>query len=307
MKKIAIISTIVLGLTTTSCDDYLDINRNPNSPEESNMTTDILFPAAEMNLAGTYGDFYRIAGGYFAQYYSQTFGTSNYLDYSQFNMSATRSSSAYTQLMQRSLKNLKTCCELAEQTEEWGTYLAAKTLRAFIYQALVDAYGEVPYTEALDISNPTPAYDDGQTIYAGILAELDEALAKVNANDKVATNFLFPGATAGAWIQLANALKLKILMRESGVVDTKAQVGALISENNFPTSDVAWEGCWDDQSGALSPFYAEEFATSWGSTQINCIANIAIIGTMLQTDGNGDVAFQDGRLEKYFEPNGSGN
>ena len=307
MKKIAIISTIVLGLTTTSCDDYLDINRNPNSPEESNMTTDIVFPAAEMNLAGTYGDFYRIAGGYFAQYYSQTFGTSNYLDYSQFSMSATRSSSAYTQLMQRSLKNLKTCCELAEQTEEWGTFLAAKTLRAFIYQALVDAYGEVPYTEAFDISKPTPAYDDGQTIYAGILAELDEALAKVNANDKVATNFLFPGATAGAWIQLANALKLKILMRESGVVDTKAQVGALISENNFPTSDVAWEGCWDDQSGALSPFYAEEFATSWGSTQINCIANIAIIGTMLQTDGNGDVVFQDGRLEKFFQPNSSGN
>ena len=25
MKKIAIISTIVLGLTTTSCDDYLDV------------------------------------------------------------------------------------------------------------------------------------------------------------------------------------------------------------------------------------------------------------------------------------------
>lgn len=307
MKKIAIISTIVLGLATTSCDDYLDINYNPNSPDESNMTTDILFPAAEMNFVSSYGDFFRITGGFFAQYYSQTFGTSNYLDYSQFEMSAPRSSTDYTQLTQRSLKNLKTICEQAEQSEEWGTYLAAKVIRASVYQALVDAYGEVPYTEALDISIPTPAYDDGQTIYAGILAELDEALAKVNANDRVATNFLFPGATAGPWIQLANALKLKILMRESGVVDTKAQVGALISENNFPTSDIAWEGCWSDQSGALSPFYAEEFATNWGSTQINCIANIAIIGTMLQTDGNGDVVFQDGRLEKFFEPNGSGN
>ena len=306
MKKLAIISTLVLGLAATSCDDYLDINYNPNSPEESNMTTDILFPAAEMNLAGSYGDFFRITGGYFAQYYSQAFGTSNYLDYSQFNMSATRSSTDYTQLNQRALKNLKTICELAEQTEEWGTYLAAKTLRAFIYQILVDAYGEIPYSEALDISNPTPKYDDGSAIYEGIISELDEALAKANANDKVATNFLLPDANAGAWIQLANAVKLKLLMRESGVADVKAKVAALIAEDNFPTSDIAWEGCWSNESGALSPFYAEEFATSWGSTQINCIANVAIIGTMLQKNADGDVVYQDPRLAAFFEPNSSG-
>ena len=80
-----------------------------------------------------------------------------------------------------------------------------------------------------------------------------------------------------------------MLMRESGVADVKSKVGALIAENNFPSSDIAWEGCWSNESGALSPFYAEEFATSWGSTQINCIANVAIIGTMLQKNTDGDV------------------
>ena len=34
MKKLAIISTLVLGLATTSCDSYLDINQDPNSPAE---------------------------------------------------------------------------------------------------------------------------------------------------------------------------------------------------------------------------------------------------------------------------------
>ena len=82
MKKLAIISTLVLGLATTSCDSYLDINQDPNSPAESNMTTDIMLPAAEMNLADSYGDFLRITGGYYAQHFTQTFGTSNYLDYS---------------------------------------------------------------------------------------------------------------------------------------------------------------------------------------------------------------------------------
>ena len=306
MKKFAFIFTIALGMLTTSCDSYLDINQDPNSPAEANMTTDIMFPAAEMNLASTYGDFYRITGGYFAQYYSHAFGTSNYVDYSQFKMSATRSSTDYTQLNQRSLKNLNTICQLAENDEEWGTFLAAKTLKAFIYQMMVDAYGEVPYSEAFDASNATPKYDQGADIYAGVLAELDEALSKASAGDKVATNFLLPGKNAGAWIQLANAVKLKMLTRESGVADVNYQIAALVSANNFPEGDVAWEGCWSNESCSLSPFYAEEFSTAWGSTQINVVANIAIIGTMQQKNAEGDVIFEDGRLAAFFEPNSSG-
>ena len=306
MKKFAFIFTIALGMLTTSCDSYLDINQDPNSPAEANMTTDIMFPAAEMNLASTYGDFYRITGGYFAQYYSHAFGTSNYVDYSQFKMSATRSSTDYTQLNQRSLKNLNTICQLAENDEEWGTFLAAKTLKAFIYQMMVDAYGEVPYSEAFDASNATPKYDQGADIYAGVLAELDEALSKASAGDKVATNFLLPGKNAGAWIQLANAVKLKMLTRESGVADVNSQIAALVSANNFPAGDVAWEGCWSNESGSLSPFYAEEFSTAWGSTQINVVANIAIVGTMQQKNAEGDVIFEDGRLAAFFEPNSSG-
>ena len=306
MKKFAFIFTIALGMLTTSCDSYLDINQDPNSPAEANMTTDIMFPAAEMNLASTYGDFYRITGGYFAQYYSHAFGTSNYVDYSQFKMSATRSSTDYTQLNQRSLKNLNTICQLAENDEEWGTFLAAKTLKAFIYQMMVDAYGEVPYSEAFDASNATPKYDQGADIYAGVLAELDEALSKASAGDKVATNFLLPGKNAGAWIQLANAVKLKMLTRESGVADVNSQIAALVSANNFPAGDVAWEACWSNESGSLSPFYAEEFSTAWGSTQINVVANIAIVGTMQQKNAEGDVVFEDGRLAAFFEPNSSG-
>ncbi len=306
MKKFAFIFTIALGMLTTSCDSYLDINQDPNSPAEANMTTDIMFPAAEMNLASTYGDFYRITGGYFAQYYSHAFGTSNYVDYSQFKMSATRSSTDYTQLNQRSLKNLNTICQLAENDEEWGTFLAAKTLKAFIYQMMVDAYGEVPYSEAFDASNATPKYDQGADIYAGVLAELDEALSKASAGDKVATNFLLPGKTAGEWIKLANAVKLKMLTRESGVADVNSQIAALVSQNNFPEGDVAWEGCWSNESGSLSPFYAEEFSTAWGSTQINVVANIAIVGTMQQKNAEGDIVFEDGRLAAFFEPNSSG-
>lgn len=307
MKKIAIISTLVLGLGVTSCDSYLDINQDPNSPAESNMTTSIMLPAAEMNLAGSYGDFLRITGGYYAQHYAQTFGTSNFLDFSQFKMSATRSSGTYTQLMARTLKNLQTIRSLAEQKEEWGSYLAATTLRAFTYQALVDCYGEVPFAEAFDANISSPKYDDGKDIYAALIAELNTALEKAQPADQVATNFLFPGETAASWIKFANAVKLKLMMREIGVVsDVTEEVGKLIAEGNLPEEDVAYQNCWTNEAGAMSPYYAEEFSTAWGSTQTNVVANVAIIGTMQQKNENGEVVYEDPRLPAFFEKNAAG-
>ena len=307
MKKLAIISTIVLGLGAASCDSYLDINQDPNSPTESNMTPSIMLPAAEMNLAATYGNLMRIPAGYYTQHFAQAFGTSNYIDYSQFTMSATRSSTAYSQMMRGALKNLETIRTMASESEEWGTYLAATTLRAFAFQALVDCYGSVPFSEAFDVSNPTPHYDEGDAIYAALLAELDDALGKASATDPVATNFLFSGQRAAAWIQFANAVKLKILSRESGVASVDSQIGAIISEGNLPAADVAFANCWQNENGQMNPYYSEEFATSFGSTQINVVANVAIINTMLQKDSEGAVTYEDPRLAAFFETNGSGN
>jgi hypothetical protein len=307
MKKLAIISAIVLGFGFASCDSYMDINQDPNSPAESNMTPSIMLPAAEMNLAATYGNLMRIPAGYYTQHFAQAFGTSNYLDFSQFTMSATRSSTAYSQMMRGALKNLETIRTLAKDKEEWGTYLAATTLRAFGVQALVDCYGEIPFSEAFDVSIPSPKYDEGADIYAALIAELDEALANASAADVVATNFLFPGQRAGAWIQFANALKLKILSRESGVASVDSQIGAIVSEGNLPAGDVAFANLWKNENGQMNPYYSEEFATSFGSTQINVVANVAIINTLLQKDSEGAVVYQDPRLAAFFETNGSGN
>ena len=301
MKKIFLASLLVLGLVTTSCDDYLDINQDPNSPTAENMTPDMMLPAAEMNIGHSYGDYLRIVGGYFAQHYAHEFGTSNYLDYSQFNQSPTRSSSMYIQLNTRALNNIKSIREMAQANEEWGTYLAATTLKAFAYQVLVDCYGEVPYSESHNLDFLTPKYDEGQDIYDGILAELDEALGHASASDKVATSMLFPGGTAKDWIRFANALKLRILTRESGVKDVNGLIGALIAEDNFPTKDVQFAGCWKDEAGQANPFYMEEAFATYGASQVNVILNLALLNTMsVPSDG-----FVDGRLAAYFSPNGS--
>ncbi len=297
MKNIFVTGVVAATLLLTACDSYLDINQDPQSPNSEDLTTSILFPSAEMAFANSYGDFLRITGGYYAEHYSQTFGTSNYLDYSQFEMSAVRSGSTYTNLAVRTQQNMATVMAMSEENEEWGTYLAATVIRAATYQTFIDCYGEIPYSEALDLSNLAPNYDNGKDVYEGIIAELDEALSKVKGTEPVCTNFLLPDADASEWIKAANALKLRLLMRMSNVTDVKAQLKALIDEDNFPTSDLAWTGCWSNASGQANPFYQEEFATYFGSTQQNVILNLALLRTMNAGD--------DARLQAFFNPNSS--
>lgn len=298
MKKILMTAFVAASLSLASCDSYLDINESPNSPNVGNLDPNLIFPGAEMAFANTYGNYYRITGGYFAQQYAQMFGTSNYLDYSKFIQSAVRSSSAYENVCTRSLQNISTVISMAQESKAPGTILAATVIRVAAYQSFVDCYGEIPYSESLDVLNITPKYDDGKDVYAGLLKELDEAVANVNPSDHVCTNFLLPGATAGEWVKVANALKLRLLMRESNAVDVKAELASLVNENNFPTEDVMWANCWKNESGQANPYYQEEFATYYGSTQQNVTLNLALYNTMSDSD--------DPRLEAFFNPNVSG-
>ena len=302
MKKIIFASAVVIAMGLASCSEYLDINTDPNAPAAKDVSTDMIFPAVEMNLAVTYGDYLRITGGYYSQIYAHLAGTSNYVDYSQFSMSATRSSGSYSQLYQKVLQNAKTVMDKASSAEDWGTYLAAVTLRAFALETLVDMYGETPYKDALDPANIAPKFDEGIDVYKGVIAELDEALSKASATMPVTTNFIFKGQSAENWIKFAKSLKFKMLIRMGDI----ASAQALVEDDNFITSDVKLANCWKQEAQQESPFWAEEFSTLGGSTQENVVANLAIIGTMLQKDGEGNVIYQDPRLAEYFVPNTSG-
>ena len=50
-------------------------------------------------------------------------------------------------------------------------------MRAHSYQLLVDAYNDVPYTDALKgQENLTPAYTDAKVIYKDLSDQLDRAI-----------------------------------------------------------------------------------------------------------------------------------
>lgn len=301
MKKyilVALFSTLLLGLN--GCKDYMDINYDPNSPAEENLTSDMIIPGAEMNIAATYSYTMHILGAYNAQYYAQQFGTPNYVKYSQFEVSAENGSGAYRQLFQRALSNLNSAKKKAEANADNGVLLQVAVLRAFAFQLLVDAFGEVPYTEAFDPANMAPKYDEGRAVYDGLIKELDDALARIQGGEAVSTSFIIPSKSVAEWVKFAKAEKLKLLSRISNVdASVATQIQAIIDENDLPAGDVEIAGCWANANGQANPFFSEERAT-WGRVTHNIIANLALVNT-LQTD-----VYVDPRLAAWILPNKDG-
>lgn len=301
MKKIFILLMASFVAFFSSCDDYLDINYDPNNPSEEDLTVGLILPAVEMNLAAAYGNYLRTVGGYFAQHYAQCFGTSNYMGYSKFEMKASFSDEVlYKQLYLRVISTGQSILEKAEKNEDWGSYLAATVLRSYAFAAMVDCYDSIPYSECL-VGITQPKYDGGRDIYDGIIAEIDNALSKVSENSSVETNFLFPNQKAIMWIRFANALKLKLYTRLSNIDNSVQDKIAALLDSELPIEDIAFKNCWTTSSGSESPFFAEEFATNFGSNSINIIANIAIVGTMVQP------SYTDPRIEKFFNKNDQGS
>ncbi|MGB7393919.1 MAG: SusD/RagB family nutrient-binding outer membrane lipoprotein [Pricia sp.] len=101
--------------------------------------------------------------------------------------------------------------------------------RTWAYMILVNTFGDIPYTEALDIENINPAYDDDQAIYADIIENLNSALENINTEvgSFGVQDLIYNGDTT-SWLTLGNSLKLKLGMHLADVNPDQAET--LVSE-----------------------------------------------------------------------------
>ncbi len=305
MKKISAILAVAMSLSILSCDNWLDINYDPNSVTE--VENGSILPAVELNLMSITGFYGHMLGSYYAEQYAIKPGGPQYLGLSHWDtkdgtLGSTWSNSLYQNGYQKVANNAKNIRNSASEAGQWGDYLAATVLLDYNFQILADAFGETPYSEALDVSKTSPKYDDAKDIYAGLIADLEDALSKVSSSDKVCDNMLFASSSnVDNWIKFANALKLKLLMRESGVVDVKDKLDALVADDNFPTEDIMFApSFWTNQAGKDNPVYSEIIRqrgdVNTGRT-IEICAHMAVTATMQEVG--------DARLAAKFIPSES--
>lgn len=152
------------------------------------------------------------------------------------------------------LTDVKTLIPLAENARLFVHAGVGRTIRAAALLNLVDAFGDIPLSSALDANNFNPTVDGGATVYAAALKDLDDAAANFAATSAsgLSTDLYFGGST-DSWIRTVNTLKLKALLNRR-LIDpsgSKAGIDALISENRLMATN------------------AQNFMFKFGTNQVN--------------------------------------
>ena len=256
---------LIALLLSVSCEDWLDINRDPNNPDEAN--EELTLAAGISSIAYVYGGKYQVLGALWAQHWTQSLGASQYSGLDSYDInSSTFDSRQFGELYSGALTNLEYVKNLAHQNGKWNYYLVATVLQAYTYQLLADLYDQIPFSEALkgDQGTIAPHYEDGQDIYDSLITRIDLALSMDFENDELeeigADDILFEG-DMGKWEEFANTMKLKIYLRQLYARPEVAREGieALYNDPDvkFLTASAAMTQ-FTNETGRRNPLYETE-------------------------------------------------
>lgn len=207
----------LLTLGLTSCSDFLDVNVDPDKPNNTTAEVANRVPWIQrmyMYSAGVTN--YRtamIAGAYYST--NATQGTAAVT----WNFANGITTTPYQTWFVESASNLNDLYDKAKAENAYHYMAVADIYHALGFMQMLDLYGEMPYTEALG-NSPVPAYDDGKTIFNGCIAKIDEAIELLSKSQpSTATSLskgdLMNGGDTQKWLKLAYGLKARYLLKLS--------------------------------------------------------------------------------------------
>lgn len=213
--------TLVLGMS--SCDkDFEEVNVNPNSPET--VSSALLLPTV---IRSTTNEIAGRAWGY-GNVVMQQVAKIQFTNEDRYNWGP--QGNPYSNFYD-ALRDINNVIELSSAADQQNYVGIAKVLRANLYSFMTDAYGDLPYTEAIQAKSNVnyPVFDTQETIYAGILKELEEANSLLGSTaERVDGDILFNGNIL-KWKKFANSLRLRILLRLSDRQNPAAAMQAILS------------------------------------------------------------------------------
>lgn len=287
-----------------SCsDDLSDINvdsKNPSEvPHETLVTSATKSLVDQMVNTNVNTNIFRLL----AQYWTET----TYTDEANFNLTERSIPQNHWNILYADvLKDLDRANELIDEREEEllvempqeqidNQRAMIEILKVYSYHILVDTFGDIPYSEALNIENTTPAYDNDETIYNDLAARLNSAINILDPSFngfRDGSDLIYDGNTA-KWIKFANSLKLRLALRFGGVDDTKgaAMATEAINAGVFTSNDDNATMQYLQSSPNTNPLW-EDLVQS-GRTDF--VAANTIVDAMNQRE--------DPRRDDFFAPN----
>ncbi len=236
MKRIIPIILLAASLfVTSSCDQFLDVNTDPNNPSQP--VLELLLPATQVSLG------VNIGGGTLNRAASVAMQHAYILGLSRFDHTGATFQTNWNNIYAQALNDIEIIIKNGTDAKSFGYVGMAKLEKAYIYSVLVDLWGDVPYTEAsLGEATLNPKFDKGADIYKDLFRLIDEGIADLNRNPYVSpgTADVFYRGDRTLWVRAANTLKLKLL-NQIRLVPTERDrvikdINALIAANQLITT-----------------------------------------------------------------------
>jgi hypothetical protein len=217
MKKIHILIISLLPLFNACTDQFEDYNEDKKNPAQ--VSGEALFSNAQKELIDHVSstNVNRNIFKLWAQYWTETTYTdeANY-DLTTRNIADNNFRYYYREILKDFLE-AETIIAATDYTNDpspkikENKLLVIRLLKAYAWQQLVDIFGAVPYTEALNIENVYPAYESGSTIYKDLIEKVDEAVRSLDpSSGSFGPADLFYGGSTAQWIKFGNSLKVKL-------------------------------------------------------------------------------------------------
>jgi hypothetical protein len=180
MKKTSnLIKILVLcfGVFFASCETTeLDLTENPNALSPDQADPDFFLNAIQIQFAYLTESFGNTAGQVTRIDYMSGRDYNNAYSPSNFDG---RWSQAYQTIM-LDIKQMNAIADEGGLTHHKGI---GQVIEAHILMTLVDFFGDIPYTEALQgADNLNPVADSGASVYEAAIALLDDAIANFNSD-----------------------------------------------------------------------------------------------------------------------------
>lgn len=242
MRKLAILSTASLFMLSSCVKDLTSMNDNTKAAGK--VPGETLFSNAEKNYADMMTspsvnlNIFRVL--------TQQWTETTYIDESNYDLSTRNIPQGFWNSMYRNvLKDLDESNRIL--SNDPGVDEGTKTNQLAIndilmvdaFGILVNTFGNIPYSEALDFNNLKPKYDDAATIYADLLRRLDADLAALDpSKGSYPDADLFYGGDIDAWKKYANSLKLKLgmILADADPAKAKAAVESAVAAGVFTSS-----------------------------------------------------------------------
>ncbi len=235
-NKIALVLSAIF-LTTGCSENYFDVNEDINNPTTS--TPQLTLPVAQKQtidlLSGNYNS-YNTIGNLWTYQWAAAADFAYFQDETRYVVNSTFRTQNFEIAYLLPMANYN---YVAQNTDPKFVYFKAisKIMLAFHFQYLVDAYGDVPYSEAFQRNaNTKPKYDSAQSIYNSLIADLTVAqnlIASAPAGTlSPGTADIMCGGNMNKWGKFANSLKLRLMLRQSSKTGNSITAATLTSNIN---------------------------------------------------------------------------